>query len=163
MSIFDSHCHLYWDADDDSISQQIAAANSQGVTKFMCVGTNAKTSRLSQAISKQYQQVAASVGIHPNDVGEIDSLQDKLSQINDLARANTWQAIGETGLDFFHKRTDVEAQLKSFGFHLDLANDLDLPVIIHCREAIKECVDFLESRNQRLQPRLLSRIVCLKP
>ncbi|MBC8369828.1 MAG: TatD family hydrolase [Planctomycetes bacterium] len=150
MAIFDSHCHLYWDEDDIPVATLLDAAQQVAVTKFMCVGTNAVTSARCLEISEQFPQVIASLGIHPNDVGELDSLPSKLSEIRGMSADGRWHAIGETGLDFFHKRCDPAAQKQSFLFHLDLAAELKLPTIIHCRDAVKEMVEVLEERDQRV-------------
>ncbi|MFT7516335.1 MAG: TatD DNase family protein [Myxococcota bacterium] len=150
MTIFDSHCHLYWDEEENSVADQLRIAADVGVVKFMCVGTNATTSARCQEISAAHPQVISSLGIHPNDVGEPAELDDKLALIKSMSAQGEWHAIGETGLDFFHKRGHPEAQAKSLLFHLDLADELGVPTIIHCRNAIHELVPLLEKRGRKI-------------
>ncbi len=150
MTIFDSHCHLYWNEDETSVAEQLQLAADAGVTRFMCVGTNADSSKRCLEISEQHEQVIASLGIHPNDVGEHDALDHKLAQIIEMSEQGTWHSIGETGLDFFHNRCEASVQEKSLLFHLDLAERLNLPTIIHCREAVEQLVDLLEKRGREV-------------
>jgi len=148
MAIFDSHCHLYWNEEQVSVAEQLQLATKAGVTKLLCVGTDADSSRRCLEISEQHSQVIASVGLHPNDVGDLNELDAKLDAIAALSQKGTWHAIGETGLDFFHNRSEAAAQEAALLFHLDLANQMDLPIIIHCREAVEQLVTILEKRGQ---------------
>jgi TatD DNase family protein len=148
MAIFDSHCHLYWNEDQMSVAEQLQLASEAGVTKLLCVGTDANSSRRCLEISKQHSQVIASVGLHPNDVGDISELESKLDEIAAISQKGDWHAIGETGLDFFHNRSEAVAQETALLCHLGLADHMNLPVIIHCREAAGELVAILEKRGK---------------
>ena len=148
MTIFDSHCHLYWDEEKVSVAEQLQLAAEAGVTKLLCVGTDANSSRRCLEISEQHSQVIASVGLHPNDVGARSELDTKLDEIAAISRTGAWHAIGETGLDFFHNRSEAIVQEAALLFHLDLADQMDLPIIIHCREAVEQLVTVLETRGR---------------
>ena len=148
MAIFDSHCHLYWNEEQVSIAEQLRLASEAGVTKLLCVGTDANSSKLCLEISEKHPQVIASVGLHPNDVGDISALGTKLDEITTLTQKGNWHAIGETGLDFFHNRSEAASQEAALLFHLDLADQMNLPIIIHCREAVEQLVTILEKRGR---------------
>ena len=148
MTIFDSHCHLYWNEDQVSVAEQLQLASDAGVTKLLCVGTDAHSSKRCLEISEQHSQVIASVGLHPNDVGDINELDARLDEISAISQKGSWHAIGETGLDFFHNRSEYVSQEAALLFHLDLADQMNLPVIIHCREAVAQLVAILEKRGQ---------------
>jgi TatD DNase family protein len=143
MAIFDSHCHLYWEGKNiESIDNQLNNAEKNGINRFMCVGTNIQTSLKCLKIAATYPQVIASAGIHPNDVEE--DWQSQFSELKEIASREAFCAIGETGLDYFHKSVERDLQKKSFSAHLDLAEQLGVPVIIHCRDAIDDLVTLLE-------------------
>jgi TatD DNase family protein len=148
MAIFDSHCHLYWNEDQVSVTEQLHLASEAGVTKLLCVGTDAHSSKRCLEISEQHAQVVASVGLHPNDVGDLSELDAKLEEISAISQKGSWHAIGETGLDFFHNRSEYVSQEAALLFHLDLADQMNLPIIIHCREAVDQLVAILEKRGQ---------------
>jgi len=101
----------------------------------MTVGVDAESSLQCRQIAEQHDDVFASVGIHPNDWGDADQFDVKRDEIAALAQAGGFHAIGETGLDFFREWCAPEIQIAGFEFHLKLARELSLPVIIHCRDA----------------------------
>ena len=150
MAIFDSHCHLYWEGKNiESIDNQLNNAEKNGINRFMCVGTNIQTSLKCLKIAATYSQVIASAGIHPNDVEE--DWQSQFSELKEIASREAFCAIGETGLDYFHKSVEHDLQKKSFSAHLDLAEQLGVPVIIHCRDAIDDLVTLLKERGKPVQ------------
>ncbi len=101
------------------------------------------------ALARLYEPVYAAVGIHPHEVKEIDALTYDALRI--LARQEKVVAIGEIGLDFFYDLSPREVQLRCFQEQLNLADELELPVIIHDREAHAETLEILRSRKGRLQ------------
>lgn len=130
MQLYDTHCHLGLDgkvAPDDEHARAVAA----GVTGMLVVGIDAKTSAEARALAR-LPGVRWSAGLHPNDSTRFDA---EWAELQALAKSPGCAAIGETGLDCFRDRTPLPQQERSLRAHLQLARDLDLPVILHCRDA----------------------------
>ena len=136
--LVDSHCHLNYLDDADA---SLAAARASGVQAFLCIGVNADTQRAVTRIAERHPDVWASAGLHPESVGESDSLD----WVREAARHARVVGIGETGLDYF--KVDAEevrrSQRDSFAAHLHLARDASLPVIVHTRAAEADTLDLL--------------------
>jgi TatD DNase family protein len=130
MQVFDTHCHLGYDekvAANDEHARAIAAQ----VTGMLCVGTDAESSQHARELSR-LPGVRWSAGLHPNDATRFAA---EWHAIEALARSPGCTAIGETGLDCYRDRTPLDQQQASLRAHLQLARELDLPVILHCRDA----------------------------
>ena len=141
----DTHCHLNYKPLSQKIDHVISQAQDQGVEKLICIGTNLDTSRESVRIATNYENVYAAVGIHPNDCE--NAPEDWKDQIIDLAGHYKVVGIGETGVDLYRSKDTVELQKEFFADHIKIARSLDLPVIIHNRqadEAVLEVLDELE-------------------
>jgi TatD DNase family protein len=130
MQVFDTHCHIGLDgkvAPDDDHARAVAAE----VSALLVVGVDAASSRAARDLAR-LPGVRWSAGLHPNDATRLHA---EWPTITELARAPGCTAIGETGLDCFRDRTPLAQQEKSLRAHLALARELDLPVILHCRDA----------------------------
>ncbi len=144
MEFFDSHAHyndLKFDEDREQILQKIQA---EKVTKITCVGYNIKSSELAVNLSKEYDFLYATVGISPNDIDDVEL--DKIEQIRDLAKNDKVVAIGEIGLDYYWNKENKEKQKEFFVKQIELADSLDLPIVIHCRDAVMDILDILKNR-----------------
>ncbi len=147
MRIFDTHCHLLWRGEEDPPAAQIARAQDAAVAAMLCVATDAQSARGAHDLAAAHPgTVGASAGIHPNDTGPEEGLAPRLAEIAGLARAGGFAAIGETGLDFFRDQVPPATQERALIFHLDLALDLSLPVILHCRQAAPSLAKILQAR-----------------
>jgi len=145
--LVDSHAHLEMEDFDEDREQVIARARDAGVSRIITVGINLADCRRAVALAEQFDGVYAAVGIHPHDVKEIG--QDTYDQLGALARQEKVVAYGEIGLDFFRNYVPREMQIRCFGEQLDFAQSLDLPVIIHDRQAHRETVDMLKGWKGR--------------
>jgi len=116
-----------------------------GVERFICVATDLESATRCHALAAAEDDVFATVGIHPNDVGSAAQLEPQLVKLESMLKNQSWVAIGETGLDFFRDWSEPAQQIHSLERHLQLASDFDLPVILHCRHAIDELLPVLES------------------
>jgi TatD DNase family protein len=143
--LIDSHAHLEMDAFDNDREAVIQRAQEQGVNGIVTVGLNLEDSRKAVALAERYDMVYASVGVHPHDVQGIDETTYDL--LRDLAKHKRVVAYGEIGLDFFRNLSPKDIQIRRFGEQLELAGELDLPVIIHDREAHGEVVEMLGNRG----------------
>jgi len=111
-------------------------AAAAGVVAMVCVGYDEESSVAAVALAEQHPQIVAAVGIHPNSSGV--ARPGAFERIEMLARHSRVVGIGETGLDNYRKRTPPAVQREWFVRHLGLAARLDLPVIVHNREADAE-------------------------
>jgi len=140
MHVFDTHCHLGYDEGSDPRAEH-ARAVAAGVTGMVCVATNAASSRSSKAFA-DLPGVRWSAGLHPNDALRFTA---EWPEIEALARTEGCAAIGETGLDCFRDRAPLDQQEASLRRHLALARELELPVILHCRDAYAPLFALLRS------------------
>lgn len=141
MIFFDSHCHInarHFDADREEV---ISRAADAGI-RMLVIGTDAESSRFCCEIADKYDSVYAAVGIHPNDSAE--ATDNDFETLRELATHKKVVAVGETGLDFFHDHSDRGIQVKVFHKHLEIAQEFQLPVVIHARDSAQECLDIIE-------------------
>ena len=142
--MIDSHCHINDELYKNSPKEYIEEAKKAGVSEFLVVGYDAKSSGISVNIAEKYPECWAAVGIHPSDAKK--SKPGDLERIKELASKNKVIAIGEIGLDYYwDKDEDVKRQQKEFFVkQIEIANELNLPISIHCRDAIEDCLEILK-------------------
>jgi TatD DNase family protein len=145
----DTHAHLEMAAFDGDREAVLARAAEAGLTAIVTVGTTLPDCEMAVALTRLYKPVYAAVGIHPHEVKQIDAATYDALLV--LARQEKVVAIGEIGLDFFYDLSPREVQLRRFQEQLGLAEELDLPVIIHDREAHQEIIEILRPRKGRLR------------
>ena len=141
--LFDTHAHYYdkkFDADRDEI---LASMQENGVGYIINAGCDVETTKRCIALAERYDFLYATAGIHPNH--SFDMNDRSLDGIRMLAKHPCVKAIGEIGLDYFHKYTDREVQKEAFARQIALADELHLPFVIHCRDACKDVLDILKS------------------
>ncbi|MEI7812271.1 MAG: TatD family hydrolase [Ignavibacteria bacterium] len=139
----DTHAHLFYPNFKGEVSEVIARARDAGVDYIIVPGTDLASSAQAVELADKYDIVYASVGIHPHDTKEwTDSLPDNIEQ---LAVHNKVVAIGETGLDYYYDFSPRDAQKKAFTAQIELALKLNLPVIIHNREADEDIMKIIRS------------------
>lgn len=138
----DSHAHLDDKRFDEDRDILIKGLKDNGIDIAINIGADLQTSINSVELSKKYEHIYASVGIHPHSADEAD---DKaLKKIKELADNEKVVAIGEIGLDFYYDNSPRDEQRKCFKEHLRLAKELNLPVVIHSREASQETFDIIQ-------------------
>ena len=145
MKIFDSHAHYddeKFDLDRDEIIQQI---HKLGVEKIISAGYSLDGSKKAIELAKKYDYIYATCGISPNDIEGI-KLED-LEQVYDLAKDKKKRvAIGEIGWDYYWNKENKEEQKDIFIKQIEIANRLNLPIVIHTREAIMDTLDILKNK-----------------
>ena len=119
-----------FDADRNAVLDR---ARSAGVTRLVLVGYDLATSRAAIELSSRTPGACATVGIHPNFAGEASEAD--FAAIAELAHASEVVAVGETGLDYYRHHTAPQRQREAFEWHLRLASELNLPLVVHNREA----------------------------
>jgi len=140
--LIDSHCHLYLKDLDANLPAVLERAANQGVTGVICPGINLETSEKSAAIAANHEPVFAAVGIHPNYSNDLPD--DYLDCLRSLAGEEKVVAIGEIGLDYYRDYCPPRRQQEIFRQQLELAQELDLPVIIHNRAADSDVISILQ-------------------
>jgi TatD DNase family protein len=148
MDWIDTHAHLTFDELYADVEQVISRSRMAGVRRWITVGTDPEHNRKAVDLAGRYEDVYAAVGIHPHYAKDVT--EENLAEVRRLAGAGKVVAIGETGLDYHYTFSEQDAQQRLFRTHLDMAAELELPVIIHCREAFDDVLDILAEFNQRL-------------
>ena len=143
--MIDSHCHINDPSFKDHPEEYINLAKSAGIAEFLVVGYDEKSSRIAMDIAKNYQECFAAVGIHPSDVKRMK--KGDLESIEELAKNDRVLAIGEIGLDYYwDKEKEVQDQQKEFFIkQIEIANKLNKPISIHCRDAYEDCYEILKA------------------
>ena len=142
MIVVDTHCHLDFPEYREDLDEVIKRANESGVKKLIIPGVNLESSIKAVELTRQYGSVYAGVGIHPHDADNVSSVD--ISKIRELALSGEKTvAIGEIGLDKFKGFSSIENQIYLFKEQLKIAKELDLPVILHNRDADEEFLDIL--------------------
>lgn len=141
MNLIDSHCHLNFESFDQDRDQVLQRAQDVGITRIINPGINLETSQQAVALSQKYEGVYAAVGFHPYDAAQVND--ETLQALAALSKTESVVAIGEIGLDYYRDRASKVDQIAAFEAQLDLARQLDLPVIIHQREAAADTMAIL--------------------
>lgn len=139
---FDTHTHLDDEKFDTDREELITSFADEGLSLAVNIGANMETSKASIALAQKYDFIYASVGVHPNDVG--DMTDDDLAQIEEWAKLEKVVAIGEIGLDYHYDEPDPEIQKVWFYKQLLLAKKLNMPYIIHDRDAHADTLEIIK-------------------
>lgn len=139
--MIDTHCHLTYEPLCFDVSGVIDRAFAAGVHALITIGTTARDSESSLRLARTYSAVRCSVGIHPGHAHE--ARDDDLIALRRLAEDPFVVAIGETGLDYFHKPFDAVVQERFFRRQIALALDLNKPLVIHSRDAADDTLKVL--------------------
>ena len=144
MEFFDSHCHFNDEKFDNDREEIIKKIYSEGITKMTCVGYNIESSKWATEICTNYDFMYATVGISPNDIDVVDI--NSIEEIRQIAKNNKVVAIGEIGLDYYWNKENKDIQKDFFIKQIELANELNLPIVIHCRDALMDILDILKNK-----------------
>ncbi len=133
MQLIDTHCHLFWNQFEHDLPAVLADARTAGVDAFIIPATSIDTFRQSLELYKRYPGLHLAAGIHPHDTAETGP--DDFAELAECARMEGVCAIGEIGLDYYYDYSPKERQQAALHAQLELALELQLPVIIHNRES----------------------------
>ena len=140
--IIDSHCHLDYEPLINDINKIILNAKKNNVINLLTIGTSLESSKKVLEIVEKFENVYGAIGIHPN------STSNNLSDLNELIdikkKSKKIIAFGETGLDYFYKRSKKNDQIQSFEQHIEFAISEKVPVIIHTRDADKDTISIIK-------------------
>ncbi|NIM94374.1 MAG: YchF/TatD family DNA exonuclease [Anaerolineales bacterium] len=147
-SLIDTHCHLTFNAFNKDRLEVIGRAKDVGVHKIVIPGTSLESSREAVILAEAHPELFAAVGIHPHNARHWDDTYKEA--LMSLADSPKVIAIGEIGLDYYRDRSPHDVQREVFQNQLDLAAELDLPVIVHNREATEDVMERIQSWATRL-------------
>ncbi len=143
--LIDSHSHLYMGSWSTNLDVVLARAIENGVGKVICPGIDIDSSWQSLTIAKNHPNVYVAAGIHPHNANNAPA--DYINQLQDILIQSKIVALGEIGLDNYRNISDVDTQCKVFKKQLQLAKELNLPVIIHNRNADADIIQFIRQAS----------------
>lgn len=143
--LVDSHCHLdMLDLTDAPLADVLDEASACGVEHMLCVSVSLERFPAMMALIESFQQVSASVGVHPDGTEVEDPDEKRLAEFATHPRV---VAIGETGLDYFRTEGDTEWQRERFRRHIRAARAINKPLIVHTREAKQDTLKILKEEK----------------
>ncbi|NMB87147.1 MAG: TatD family hydrolase [Chloroflexi bacterium] len=148
MEFVDTHCHLNVNSFTEDLNLVFQRAQENRVNQMLVPGTTLETSVEAVQLSEQHANVYAAVGVHPNDA--LTWTASTLAGLEELARSTQVVAIGEIGLDFYRQYAPAPVQMQVLAAQLDLAEKLDLPVIIHTRQSLAEIWPIMQTWHDHL-------------
>ena len=139
--LIDTHCHLFFDELKKDLSSVLKRAADLGVTKFICVGTNIEDSKESYNLALSYENIFSTAGVHPHDSEEV--AENYIDELYNLLKNKKVVAVGEIGLDYFKKLSDISVQKKIFAEQLELAQNINKPIVFHNRDSDDDIINTL--------------------
>ena len=159
MQIFDSHAHYNdekFELDREETLQKVLDA---GIENLICAGYSVESSKQAIKIANEHEYIYATTGISPNDIPTFENenadvkefffeeiLNEQLKEIKKLAKGDKVVAIGEIGLDYYWNKENKQNQKSAFIKQIEIANELNLPIVIHTREAVTDTIDILKNQ-----------------
>ena len=144
----DTHTHLYLEDFDKDIDAVIKRALDAGIDKFFLPNIDSTSVEVMHDLCRKYpKQCFPMMGLHPCSVKE--NYLEELSAAHELLKTNKYYAVGEIGIDLYWDKTHLPEQIDAFEKQIQWALDLDLPIVIHCRDAFDEIYNVL-SKTKKL-------------
>ncbi len=148
MKLFDTHAH-YDDARfeteyEGGVDKVLTDCFDDCIGNIVNIGTSIKTSKISIKLSEKYEQIYATIGIHPSECLQYENVDSVMNELRELARHKRVVALGEIGLDYHWDDVPRDVQMLYFEKQMELARELGLPVIIHDREAHGDCLEMIK-------------------
>ena len=152
--IADSHCHLDYSHLYDQLDDVIKRAEHDKVKYLLTVCTTLESFERIKLIINKYENVYGTFGIHPHEAKKFINVDKEFIQ-NSKQQYKKIIGIGETGLDFHYNYSDKEIQKKSFIQHINAALELNIPIIVHSRDAEKDTYEILKSEKKNSDLKIL--------
>ncbi|MCC7429274.1 TatD family hydrolase [bacterium] len=143
--LFDTHAHLDFKAFEEDFEQVLERAKSSGVSLINTIGINLETSKNAIAIAEKHENIFATVGLHPCDLETFS--EENFAEFERLLACKKVVAVGEIGLDYYHKNHSAELQHEIFRKYLRLAKKHNKAVVIHNRDAGEDILRILREEN----------------
>ena len=152
--IVDSHCHLDYSSLYNQLDDVIKRAKYNQVKYLLTICTTLKSFETIKLITDKYENIYGTFGIHPHETKKFVHV-DKTFILNSKKDNNKIIGIGETGLDFYYNFSEKNIQRKSFIEHINAALELNIPIIVHTREAENDTYEILKSENKNSNLKIL--------
>ncbi|MFJ5672790.1 TatD family hydrolase [Bacillus safensis] len=143
--LFDTHAHLNAEQYNEDLEQVIERAKSEKVEKIVVVGFDRPTITRAMELIEEYDFIYAAIGWHPVDA--IDMTDEDLAWIKDLSQHEKVVAIGEMGLDYYWDKSPKDVQKEVFRRQIALAKEVNLPIVIHNRDATEDVMTILKEEG----------------
>ncbi len=140
----DTHTHLDL-FEPPEVPDLLSRAEAAGVGRIVSVAINLESAKQALKISNANSGVFATAGVHPHEAETVD--KNLINELKKIGKEPYVVAIGETGLDYYRMRSPKNSQIEALKRHLELAEELDLPVILHCRDAHDDMLPILEKER----------------
>lgn len=141
-NIFDSHAHYTDKAFDTDRDNMLGSLTESGICGVINCGADLKSSKESLCLAEEYSFIYAACGVHPEEVDGF--VENYIGILTDMSKNKKCVAIGEIGLDYYWRKDNKERQIEVFEKQIKLANELDLPIIVHDREAHEDTLNILK-------------------
>jgi TatD DNase family protein len=140
--MIDSHCHLTYEPLAIQLDNVLARAKAAGVQKIITIGTDIADAQRAIQLCQNHENIRCAIGIHPHHSSKAHD--DDIKWLRSLQQSPTVVALGEMGLDYHYDFSPRDVQKKVFTAQLDLARELNRPIVIHNREATDDCLAILK-------------------
>ena len=147
--MIDSHCHLDHDPLVKNIEDVLLRSKKEGITKLLTISTTLNGFPKLLEIIKKDEMIFGTFGIHPHETNTDQLSKDEI--VDKIKTKDKIIGVGETGLDFYYNNSDKDKQIKSFQNHIDAAVELNMPLIVHSRNAETETYEILKNSDSSLK------------
>jgi TatD DNase family protein len=148
MFLVDSHCHLDYAPLSEDLEGTLRRAHDRGVKAFLTIGTELSKIPTLAAIAESYENVFATLGVHPHEAEKTLPPDELLTVLMEGATHPKMVGFGETGLDYYYEHSPKAEQLSAFKTHIEAALACDLPLIVHTRNADEDTITCLKTIGQ---------------
>ena len=147
--MIDSHCHLDHDPLIKNIEDVLLRSKKEGISKLLTISTTLNGFPKLLEIIKKDEMIFGTFGIHPHETNTDQLSKDEI--VDKIKTKDKIIGVGETGLDFYYNNSDKDKQIKSFKNHIDAAVELNMPLIVHSRNAETETYEILKNSDSSLK------------
>lgn len=143
--IFETHAHYDDEAFDQDREELIESLPAAGIETVVNVGASLESTKTTLALAERYSYFYGAAGVHPNETGELTEAD--MEWLKEICGRPKVVAVGEVGLDYHWDEPERDVQKKWFARQLELAREVNLPVIIHSRDAAKDTLDLMKGEH----------------
>ena len=145
MELLDSHAHYNDEKFDSDREKVLNEVYNSGVTTIINAGYSIESSKKAIEIANEHEFIYATVGVSPNDIDNLE--EDYIEELMQMSKAEKVVAIGEIGLDYYWNKENKDLQKQAFIDQIEIANELNLPIVIHSRDAVQDTIDILKENK----------------
>jgi TatD DNase family protein len=145
VTLTDTHSHIYLEEFDNDRAEMLLRANDAGVTTILMPNIDRSTVELMHRVEAQFPNCHAMMGVHPTSVK--DDFEDELAAVEKHLHQRPYIAVGEIGIDLYWDKTHLREQIIAFERQIEWAKELQLPIVVHCRDAFAEVFEVLDRLN----------------